>query len=132
MESAWCYYLPDDFIANTNVAFETNGKRWADLDRSKPYVGPQLSPNQFGCRLYLRNPWQYRLDLAVQKRTRIGERGAIALQANFLNALNLANFTIANNPGNASFGRTTTALNDFSGSADPGSRLIEFRLRVSF
>jgi len=50
----------------------------------------------------------------------------------FIDALNLTNFFLANGPNGTSFGRTTSYYNDFSGSADPGSRVIEFRLRVSF
>src|SRR6185295_16234098 len=63
------YYLPDDFIANTNAAWEVNGKTLANLDPTKPYIGRQLTPGQFGYRLALRNPWQYRLDLSVIKHT---------------------------------------------------------------
>jgi hypothetical protein len=95
-------------------------------------VGPQLAPNSYGYKVFLRNPWQYHLDLAAKKVTNIGERVKAEFQVNFLDALNLTNFFIANGPGNASFGRTTSAYNDFAGSADPGSRVIEFRLRVSF
>jgi hypothetical protein len=50
----------------------------------------------------------------------------------FIDALNLTNFFIANAPSSTSFGKTTSYFNDFSGSADPGSRIIEFRLKLSF
>jgi len=125
-------YLPDSLIANSNAAFELNGKTWANLDTSQPYVGPQLTPNSYGYKVFLRNPWQYHLDLAAKKVTNIGERVKAELQVSFLDALNLTNFFIANGPSSTSFGRTTSAYNDFAGSADPGSRVIEFRLRVSF
>ncbi len=125
-------YLPDSLIANTNAAFELNGKSWANLDTTAPYIGPQLAPGQYGYKVYLRNPWQYHLDLAATKRTQIKERVTTELQVNFLDALNLTNFFIANGPSSTSFGRTTSYYNDFAGSADPGSRIIEFRLRVLF
>jgi hypothetical protein len=126
------YYLPQSLIDNTNAAFEVNGKSWANLDTTKPYIGPQLSPYTFGYKLYLHNPWQYRLDLSVVKHTRIRERADVELRANFLDALNLTNFFLANTASSALFGQTATAFRDFSGSSDPGSRIIEFQLRVNF
>ena len=125
-------WMPDDLINNTNAAFELNGKSWSNLDTTKPYIGPQLSPNQFGYRVYLYNPWQYHLDMALVKRTTIKDNVAVEFQANFLDVLNLTNFFVANGPSSTSFGRTTSAYNDFSGSADPGARVIEFRLRLKF
>ena len=64
--------------------------------------------------------------------TTIKDSVAVEFQVSFLDALNLTNFFLANGPSSTSFGRTTSAYNDFAGSADPGSRVIEFRLRVSF
>jgi hypothetical protein len=125
-------YLPDSLIANTNAAFELNGKTWSDLNYSAPYIGPQLASNSYGYKVFLRNPWQYHLDLAAKKVTNIGEKVKGEIQVSFLDALNLTNFFVANGPSSTSFGRTTSAYNDFAGSADPGSRLIEFRLRLSF
>jgi hypothetical protein len=125
-------WLPDAFVNNSNAAFELNGKTWADLNTSAPYVGPQLTPNSFGYEVFLRNPWQYHLDMAAIKRTSIGERVKMELQVSFIDALNLTNFFIANAPSSTSFGKTTSYFNDFSGSADPGSRIIEFRLKLSF
>jgi hypothetical protein len=125
-------YLPQSLIDNSNAAFELNGKSWANLNTSAPYIGPQLAPNQYGYKVFLYNPWQYHLDLAAKKVTNVGERVKAEFQVSFLDALNLTNFFLANGPSSTSFGRTTSAYNDFAGSADPGSRLIEFRLRVSF
>jgi hypothetical protein len=126
------YYLLQDFIDNTNAAFEVNGKTLANLDPTKPYLGRQLTPGQFGYRVYLRNPWQYHLDMSVVKHTRIKERADVEFRVQFLDALNITNFFLANNATNASFGQTRTAFRDFAGSADPGSRMIEFALRVNF
>jgi hypothetical protein len=127
------YYLPDSLIANTNAAFELNGKTRASLDTNAPYIGPQWANDSFGYKVYLRNPWQYRLDLGLLKKTTIRETANAEFRVQFLNALNKTNFFINGNmPSSASFGQTTTAFRDFSGSADPGSRVIEFVLRVSF
>jgi hypothetical protein len=126
------YWLPQSFIDNSAAAFELGGKSWAQLDANAPYVGPQLAPNSFGYQVYLRNPWQYHLDLSAVKRTKINERVNVEFRAQFLNALNLTDFFVANGPSSSLFGQTTSAYNDFSGSADPGSRVIEFVLRVNF
>ncbi|MCU1237643.1 MAG: hypothetical protein JWP63_5610 [Candidatus Solibacter sp.] len=126
------YWLPDSLIANSQAAFEVNNKTWSDLDASKPYIGPALDNGALGATIFVRQPWQYHLDMAVNKRSKIGERATVEFQANFLDALNLTNFFLANGPTSASFGRTTSAYNDFSGSADPGARVIEFRLSVKF
>ncbi|MCX6633139.1 MAG: TonB-dependent receptor, partial [Candidatus Solibacter sp.] len=108
-------YLPDSFINNSNAAFELNGKTWANLETKAPYVGPQLSPNQFGYRVYLYNPWQYHMDMAATKKTNITERVKAELQVSFIDVMNLTNFFIANGPSSTSFGRTTSYYNDFSG-----------------
>ncbi len=126
------YWLPDSIIANTNAAFETNGKSWNNLDRNSPYIGPQLAPNSFGYLIFLHNPWQYQLDLAILKKTRITERAGVDFRLSFLDALNLTNFFLQNMPSSSSFGRTTSYYNDFAGSANPGSRVIEFQLRINF
>ena len=64
--------------------------------------------------------------------TRIKEHGDVEFRVQFLDALNLTNFFLANAATSASFGQTRTAFRDFSGSADPGSRMIEFALRINF
>src|SRR5262249_50980683 len=100
-------WLPDSIIANTNAAFELNGKSWSNLDYSAPYIGPQLTPNSYGYKVFLRNPIQYHLDMAAIKTTQIGERVKTSLQVNFIDALNITNFFLANGPSTTSFGRTT-------------------------
>jgi hypothetical protein len=132
------YYLPQSIIDNTNAAMETNGKTWANLDPSKPYIGPQLAPGKFGYKLFMYGPWQHHLDLSLVKHTRLHERFDVELRASFLDALNLTNFQLnsigstSNGPGTAAFGQTTLAFRDFSGTNDPGARMVEFQLRVSF
>jgi hypothetical protein len=56
----------------------------------------------------------------------------VEFRANFLDALNMTNFFLANAPSSTSFGQTTSAFRDFSGSNDPGARIVEFMLRVNF
>jgi hypothetical protein len=70
--------------------------------------------------------------MALLKRTAIHERFNTELQVNFMDILNLTNFYLQNGPSSTSFGRTTSIYNDLSGNYDPGARVIEFRLRVSF
>jgi hypothetical protein len=82
--------------------------------------------------VYLRNPWQYRLDMSLLKKTTIHETTNVEFRVQALDALNITNFFLANGPSSASFGQTTTAFRDFAGTADPGSRVIEFVLRVNF
>ncbi|HEX3878215.1 MAG TPA: TonB-dependent receptor [Bryobacteraceae bacterium] len=125
-------YLPTSLITNTNAAFETNGQSWATLNANAPYISPQLAQGQLGYEVFLRNPWQYHLDAAILKRTTIKERFKTEFQVNFDNVLNLTNFLVANGPSTTSFGRTTSAYNDLAYNYDPGSRVIEIRLRVSF
>jgi hypothetical protein len=126
------FYLPQSLIDNTNAAFEVNSKSLSSLNTSAPYIGPQLSQGQFGYRVYLYNPWQYHLDVSLVKFTQIKDRVKFEFRAQALDVLNLTNFFVANGPSSASFGQTTSAYRDFSGSADPGARILEFLLRVSF
>jgi hypothetical protein len=123
------FYLPQDIVDNTNAAFELNNKT---LDPSKPYIGPQIIPGQFGNHVFLYGPRQTHIDLSVVKHTRFGEKRSVEFRANFLDALNMTNFFLANAPSSTSFGQTTSAFRDFSGSNDPGARIIEFMLRVNF
>jgi hypothetical protein len=125
-------WLPTSLVANTNAAFEANGQSWTNLNPSAPYIGPQLAPGMYGYSVYLRGPWQYHFDAAVVKRTAIKERVRAEFQVNFDNILNLTDFNISNGPSSASFGKTTSAYNDLTYNYDPGSRVIEIRLRVSF
>lgn len=135
------YYLPQSFIQNSNAAFGINGQTAANLDPSAPYIGPQLTPGQFGYEIFIQGPWQNHFDLNLTKITRIKEKMNLEFTAQFLNVLNLTNFqlppsTILNSGGqnlsSANFGQTTYAYQDLSNSQDPGARVIEFRLRFNF
>jgi hypothetical protein len=134
------YWLPQSLIDNTLAAFETGGKTLNDLKTSEPYLAPANVPGEFGERLFLQGPWQQRIDFNVLKRTKIKERYTLDFRAQFLNAFNLSNFFIsgladASSQGiAATFGQTRTAFRDItvSGTNDPGGRLIEFQLRLTF
>jgi hypothetical protein len=139
--SGLVYFLPQSLIDNSLAAFELGGKTLADLDRSKPYIGPPTTAGQFGQRIFLYGPWQQRWDLSVVKRTRITEGTNFELRASFLNAFNQTNFLLgaAGNDVNtllfgSGFGQTRSAQRDItvSGANDPGGRLIEFQLRFNF
>jgi len=135
------YYLPQDLINNTLAAFEQGGFTLANLDRTKPYIGPQTEAGRLGNRVYYWGPWQQRWDLSLIKKTRIGERKGLELRVQFLNAFNNINFLLGgagsevNTQGvGANFGQLTDAYRDItvSGTNDPGGRLIEFVLRFTF
>ena len=134
------YWLPQNLIDNTLAAFETGGKTLADLKTNEPYLSPANVPGEFGERLFLQGPWVNRMDFNLLKRTKIKERYTMDFRAQFINAFNISNFFIsgladANTQGIATtFGQTRTAFRDFtvSGTNDPGGRLIEFQLRLSF
>jgi hypothetical protein len=143
------YWLPQDIINNTLAAFEQGGKTLADLDPSKPYIGPPTAPGELGSPLALYGPWTSRFDISLMKRTKITERTNVEFRVQFLNAFNQSNITIRGagtdsstfnlgtttgaTPG-STFGQTTNAFRDFtvSGTNDPGGRLIEFQLRFNF
>jgi hypothetical protein len=136
------FWLPDSVIQNTLAAFELSGT----LDPNAPYIGPPTTPGELGARIFLYGPWQKRIDLNVLKRTRITETVNLEFRAQFLNAFNYPNFFIGsldtvNNPiiggGSAigtQFGQTRSAYRDItvSGTNDPGGRLIEFQMRLTF
>ena len=135
------YWLPLDVINNSLAAFEAGGKSLANLDPTKPYVGPPTKPGEMGYKIFVYGPWTQRWDLSVMKRTWITEGTNVELRVNFLNALNQAAITLQD-PGTnaatdsigAAFGQTRNAYRDFtvSGTNDPGGRLIEFQLRINF
>jgi hypothetical protein len=135
------YFLPQDLVNNSMAAWEVGGQTLNNLDRSKPYVGPQTDPGKLGYRIWMYSPWQARYDVSLAKMTRIGEGKVLEIRAQALNIANSPNFLIgaaANevNTGSvtAAFGQTRNAYRDItvSGSSDPGGRIIEFLLRFRF
>ncbi len=135
------YWLPQDVIDNSLAAFEVGGKTLANLDPTKPYIGPPTTPGQLGANVFIYGPWTSRYDLSLMKRTYITEKTNFEFRVQFLNAFNQSSITIRSPGGNsdtqtvgASFGQTRNAFRDFtvSGTNDPGGRLIEFQLRLNF
>jgi hypothetical protein len=136
------YFLPQDLIDNTLAAFEVGGKTLANLDKSKPYVGPADVPGELGQRLFLYGPIQQRWDVSLSKKTLIGERANVEFRVQALNVFNLTNFLLfapANNITTTSaigsgFGQVPTngAYRDLSNTNDPGGRILEFALRFNF
>ncbi len=133
------YFLPQPLVDNTLAAFEQGGKTLRDLDPTKPYIGPPVTPGQLGYRIFLYGPWQQKWDFSLIKKTYLGERRNLEFRAQFLNAFNVTNFLLgaAGNTVNTSgigadFGQTRSAYRDLTNTNDPGSRVIEFVLRFNF
>lgn len=121
-----------NLIYNTQAAFNVNGLTPAQVDPNAPYIGPAAA-GQLGWEGYVYAPWQRHFDLNVQKETRITERFRLLIRATALDVLNLTNFLPpTNNNTSATFGQTTTAYRDISGTVDPGARIIEFLVRLNF
>jgi hypothetical protein len=70
------------------------------------------------------------------KRTKIRERVDAEFRVQALNVFNFANFESPGGGGavtiGSSFGQTTTAFRDLNNTNDPGSRTIEFVLKLNF
>jgi hypothetical protein len=135
------YYLPQDLVNNSMAAWEVGGLTLNNLDRSKPYIGPQTEPGKLGYRIWMYSPWQARFDVSLAKMTRIAEGKVLEIRAQALNVVNSSNFLIgaAGNEVNtggvtATFGQTRNAYRDItvSGSSDPGGRIVEFLVRFRF
>ena len=123
------YDLPPDLIRNSEAAFLQGGT----LDPNAPYIGPQTVPGQLGYNYYLRGPWQKNLDVSVIKRTSIREHAVIEARAQALNVLNVTNFSLGSTSVNSTtFGQITAAYRDLANAQDPGGRILEFVLRISF
>jgi hypothetical protein len=135
------YYLPQTLVDNTNAAFEQNGKTLANLDPNAPYIGPSDQPGQFGARSFLYGPRQQKWDFSLIKKTAITEKSNLEFRIQALNAFNLTNFLLFT-PGSgittslpvnsSSFGQTSGAYRDIQNTNDPGGRIVEFSLRISF
>jgi hypothetical protein len=130
------YFLPQSLIDNTMAAFNVGGKTPADVDPSKPYIGP-AGTGELGWRGYLYQNWNRFFDVSMIKRTTIYEKMNVEFRASALNVFNLTNFgtgasgTNYNNIGSA-FGQVSGAYRDISGTVEPGGRILEFMLRFNF
>jgi hypothetical protein len=127
------YYLPDALIQNTMAAFNVGGRTPADLDKTKPYIGP-AGAGELGWRGGLRQNWNRFFDASLTKRTVIREQMNVEFRATALNVFNMTNF--GNNGAyaniGATFGQVTGAYRDISGTVEPGGRILEFMLRFNF
>jgi hypothetical protein len=127
------YYLPTSLIENTQAAFNVGGKTPAQLDPTKPYIGP-AAVGTVGWNGYLYQNWNRFFDASIVKRTRIRESMNVEFRATALNIFNMTNF--GNNGAYANigstFGQVTGAYRDISGTVEPGGRILEFMLRFNF
>jgi len=131
------YYLPQAFVKNTLAAFNISGT----LDPSAPYLGPCDQAGQLCDRVFIWGPWLSKWDVSMIKRTRIFERFNVEFRAQALNVFNHPNIlspggsatngNISSTVGSG-FGQTTAAFRDFNNTNDPGSRTLEFVLRLNF
>jgi hypothetical protein len=113
------------------AAFNVGGFSPAQVDPSKPYIGPAAA-GQIGGNDALYLPWQRHFDVALTKKTRIGEHANMEFRAQALNVFNITNFLPGGNTTSSTFGQITTAYQDLSGTVDEGGRMLEFVLRVNF
>lgn len=143
------FYLPDDIITNTRRANNVNATGFTQGAPEGRYIAPAGSN---GCvqsfvgecgisNLVLYGPRFTRFDISVVKKTKITETVNVEFRAEFLNAFNNINFKIGSAANDVStiggfstdtFGQTTTAYQDVSTTNDPGSRLVQFVLRINF
>jgi hypothetical protein len=133
--TAW--YLPQSLVQNTLAAFQLGGT----LDPNAPYIGPCTTAGQICNQVFLWGPWLSKWDISMVKRTQIKERLNVEFRAQALNIFNHPNILLPtgtttngaiNTTINNSFGQTTAAFRDFNNTNDPGSRTLEFVLRVNF
>jgi hypothetical protein len=120
-----------NLLYNTQAAFQVNGLTPAQIDPNAPYISPAPA-GQMGYADFLYLPWQHHFDLELQKNTKIGEKVTLQIAASALDVLNVTNFLPGALNTSSTFGQVTTAYRDISGTVDPGSRIIEFKVRVNF
>ena len=127
-------YLPQSLINNSLAAFQLISQ---PLDPNAPYIGPALTPGQYGNQVFLYGPWLQKWDISLVKHTKIREHQDIEFRVQALNVFNHPNFfLVSGNSGNLTvnntFGQTRNAYNDINQTNDPGSRVMDFQLRYSF
>jgi hypothetical protein len=131
------YYLPQAFVKNTLAAFGLGGT----LDPNAPYMAPCSQAGQVCDQVFIWGPWLSKWDVSMLKKIQIKERFNVEFRAEALNVFNHPNVL---SPGGTStggtinstigtnFGQTTQAFRDFNNTNDPGSRTLEFVLRLNF
>lgn len=144
------YFLPEDVINNTmlalnNTAYNNTGFAGAAPDPNARYIARQNGPNCIpsysgdpcgGVRHhYVFGPAFMRFDMALAKRIYATSRVYVDFRAEAMNVFNNINFTGTTGTGTAlsSFQLGTGgAYRDSSNTQDPGGRLLQFSLRVSW
>jgi hypothetical protein len=121
----------NNLITNTLAAYNLGGFNPGQVNPNAPYISPAPA-GQLGWQGQFYLPWQKHADLAIQKNTKIGEKLELQIGARFLDAFNITNFLPTASTNSASFGQTTAAYRDISGTVDPGARIIEFLIRINF
>ncbi len=131
------YYLPQSFVQNTLAAFAISGT----LDPNAPYLGPCNAAGQVCDHIFIWGPWLSKWDVSAVKRTQIKERLNVEFRLQALNVFNHPNIlspvgnatggSVASTVG-SNFGQTSQAFRDFNNTNDPGSRTLEFVLKVVF
>ena len=103
-------------------------------------INNPTTPGKFGTYHWFRGPNFVKPDLTLSKHTKITERVDTEFRAEVFNAFNYQNFMIGA-PGtvpqtvsinSTSFGRTNQFFNDAQGNQDPGARMVQLVLRVTF
>ena len=132
------YYLPQSLINNTLAAFNLGT---ATFDPNSPYIGPCNTAGQVCDQVFLWGPWFSKWDTSLVKRTQIKERLNLEFRAEALNVFNHPNIMLPtgsttnggiNTTVGTTFGQTAVAFRDLNNTNDPGTRSLEFVLRLNF
>jgi hypothetical protein len=139
------YMLPDDVVLNTRRAFSVSSTSSTGYGSLGAPEGRYIAPaNYDGCiqavagdcaprTLLVRAPWFVRFDVGVSKRFGLKGSGSIEVAFEVLNLLDNVNFNPVANPGSGStIFQVTSAYQDASNTYDPGGRLGQLMLRISW
>lgn len=153
-------YLPEDIIINTRRAFDINvantnsnggyGTTYGTGGPQGRYIAPAGTGNcvaRFGgeCgfnNLIVYGPSFFKLDAAIMKKIKLGEKRNIELRLTSLDVLNAPNFRVGGwaadvvslGVGGSTFGQmgNGSAYQDTSTTNDPGGRIIDLMIRFNF
>ncbi len=156
------FWLPDDIVQNTILAFQTTGTTASGYAGAAP-TGRYIAPAGLNCistftgqcgftHVIVHGPQFARADLGIEKKFKISETKNFELQFQFLNVLNNTDFRLGNyasdtvnigagNPSqiptftSSAFGQilgSDTAYRDVSTTNDPGGRVGQIIVRFNF
>jgi hypothetical protein len=140
------YTLPQDIIDNTIRAYSTSptsasgyGALGAPTGR---YLAPASTPNCIAlytgdcdtpADVFVTGPVFSRVDLSVKKRIPFTRKSNVEVQFDLLNAFDAVNFTPVFQASNSlTINQVTAAYQDINNTFDPGGRVGQFVLRVSW